>query len=495
MSAPEAQGTTVAIVGGGISGLAAAWEIVSRPSGSGSPAKVVVFDAAERTGGKIRTGTVGPVEGIDLGPDAFVTRNSAAVELCRELGLGDDLVAPAAAGAFVWARGALRRLPSASFLGVPTRLAPLAQSGIVSRHGVARAGLDLVLPRAALGASARADRSVASIVAPRLGAEVARRLVDPIVGGIHAGSTHDMSAAAVFPELLDAARSGGSLMRALGALRAGNSDPRFGEDGEAPLAPPPIFQSLRGGLERLVDALTRSLRERGVTIHTGAPVTALERQETAWRVVSAATTTDASAVVLATPAAVSAQLLAPHAPPATAALRAIDAASVAIVTLAYRRADVARSLHGGTGYLVPDEGARFVTACTWLTTKWAHLANQQGARDLVVVRASVGRIDDERFARMDDGDLVAKAHAEIARHMGIRRGPVAQSVTRWEGAFPQYRVGHLDRVAMVESAVASTEGIAVCGACLSGVGIPACIAEARRSAAALMAGGTTRAPS
>ncbi len=204
----KAPGATIAVVGGGIAGLSAAWEL----SGSiTSDVRVIVFEAGSQPGGHLRSETIGG-RPVDVGPDAFLARRPEAVELCSELGLSETLVAPGSSTAFIWSRNALRRFPAGLVLGVPTRLGPLAKSGIVSASGVARAALDLVLPSPAQPDGS--DVSVGEIVTSRLGRQVTESLSGPLVGGINAGRIEDLSSEAVFPALADASRRRGSLMRA-----------------------------------------------------------------------------------------------------------------------------------------------------------------------------------------------------------------------------------------------------------------------------------------
>ena len=462
------QPPVVAVVGGGIAGLAAAWEL----AGSGAPAgaagpRVTVLEADGRLGGKIERR---PFAGrdVDLGPDAFVARRPEAVELCEELGLGGELVAPAEAAAYVWTGGRLRRLPAGLALGVPTRLGPLARSGILSPGALARAALDVVLPNRARtdGGAAPADAAVGPLVAGRLGRQVVERLADPLVGGIHAGSVEEMSAAAVFPDLLRAAGEGGSLMRRLRPPAPAS-----------PGAPAPVFRSLRGGLAGLVDRLAEGLGRAGVELRTSCEVRRLDRRDR-WVLDTAdGTSLAADAVVLALPAPAAAALVAPHSAELAGLLGAVAYASVTLVTLCFAAGDVA-PLPPGTGYLVPRTGGDMVTACTWMSAKWPELARPGD----VLVRASLGRFGDDRALAMDDDALVGRVVAELTPALGLQGGPADAVVARFPMAFPQYTVGHLDRVAAMEQAAGRLGGLALAGAALRGVGIPACIASGRRAA-------------
>jgi protoporphyrinogen/coproporphyrinogen III oxidase len=481
----ERQRFRVAVVGGGIAGLSAAWELACR-----GEQHVVVLEASGRAGGKLRTAEVGG-HAVDLGPDAFLARRPEALSLCRELGIADELVAPGSRRAYVWSRRRLRALPDGLALGVPTRPGPVIRSGILSLSGLARASLDL-LGRWAPGGSdvVLADRSVGDIVGRRLGRQVVERLVDPLVGGIHAGPVDELSAAAVFPPLFDAARAGGSLVRALRAVApsGGSGDPVF-------LAPV-------GGLGRLVDALGDALVSKGVDLRTSSPVATLRNDFGSDTGIGTGTGSDtgtgtgtgpgrwllsvggavpseleADAVVLAAPAPETARLLAPLDSPAAAVLAAVPYASVALATFVFPASAVGRPLDG-TGFLVPATEGWLTTACTWTTTKWPHLRSHGD----VIVRVSTGRYGDDRPGALDDTALVSAVLDELRPVLELSAPPSAQAVTRWPDAFPQYTLGHLERLELAETRAAALGSVALAGAACRGVGIPACIGSGRRAA-------------
>ena len=443
-----------AVVGGGIAGLAAAWELtICDPD-----AAVTVHDPGP-LGGKIRTL---PFEGhpVDAGPDAFLTRVPDAVDLCAELGLTEELVAPAAGSSMLWWGARLRPLPSGLVLGVPGRVSAIARSGILSPLGSARAGLDLVLPRTAVPD----EVTVYDLVARRFGREVALRLVDPLVGGIHAGRTDELSAAATVPQLVAAARRSRSLL--LGLRRA---------------APPggagPMFLTPRDGLGRMVEVLVARLRDRGVTF-SDVPIRAVQPA-------GGGVSIDGErhdGVVIALPAPGAAGLLAAAAPGAAAGLRGIGLASVALATMAFP-GDAPVVPAGVNGFLVPRASGRLMTACSFASSKWPHWA----APGTVLVRLSAGRAGDDRALALDDAVLVERLAGELAAALAV--GPIeprASRVTRWPGAFPQYAPGHLGRVEAIESELRrAVPGAALAGAAYRGSGIPACIASGRRAARSL----------
>jgi oxygen-dependent protoporphyrinogen oxidase len=525
-------GPVIAVIGAGIAGLAAAWELVTSLDPAlgtgGGPRRgrprVLVLDADDRVGGKLAA-TEFAGRTVDLAADAFLARRPEATELCEQLGIRDQLVPVGTSGASVLARGRLRPMPTALALGVPTRWWPLARSGLLNPAESLRVARDLVMPHLAPEAVI-GDQTVAGIVGPRLGRRVVERLVDPLIGGINAGGVDELSAAATFPALIAASHQSGSLMRALGRL-------------PHPAAEGPVFWSLRQSTaslaDRLADRLVDPSSPSKVSIHTGVSVDAMTQLSLSpstrrrwWLTVSgsgakaltgeadgssprrsgssavpgaagAPAVPGASAaavlpdeglavdgIILALPAPRAAVLLAPHSPVAAGVLSTIEYASVAVVTLAVPSAAIGAPLDG-TGFLVPrtsriDGRPALITGCTYLSRKWPHLATG----DTELIRVSVGRFGDERHLDLDDTELIDAAFSELARVLDIAGAPPDSQVTRWPGAFPQYRVGHLTRVGNIEKAVADLSGVAVAGAAYRGVGIPACIASGRSAARSVL---------
>jgi oxygen-dependent protoporphyrinogen oxidase len=462
----------VVVVGGGISGLAAAWELTGRDDTS-----VVVVESTARLGGALNSEHFGG-RVVDTGPDGFLGRRPEALDLCRELGLGDALVPIAGRGAGVWARGRVRPLPAGLALGIPTRFWPAARSGILGLRGQLGLARDALLPRPDVRGPI-GDRSIGPLVARKLGRRVADRLVDPLIGGIHAGSIDDMSAAATYPPLLAASQKRGSLMR---ALRAEVPAPVPAADA------PPLFWALEGGMASLIEQLRAGLAARGVEIRCDAPVEALERRAGGgWAAVTGSGPSEADAVVLAVPAPAAGRLLHPHDDEAAGLLGHIAYASVSLITLRVPAESLADPLVG-TGYLVPRRSPApaggepwAVTACTYLSEKWPHL-DRPGE---VLLRASVGRFGDERADGWSDGEMVERVWAELGLLMGLSGEPPEAMVARWPQAFPQYRVHHPMRTAGIEAAMVRLGNIAVAGAAYRGVGIPACIASGRAAAQAI----------
>jgi oxygen-dependent protoporphyrinogen oxidase len=354
-------------------------------------------------------------------------------------------------------------------MGVPSDLAELAASGVVSEDGVARAAQDLELP----ATPHDGDVAVADYVGARLGPEVVDRLVDPLLGGVYAGLSAQLSFDATLPALAAASRRFRSLAEATGSLLPAQS---------AATPARQVFGTLDSGLGTLPEVLAKT---SGAAIRTGAIVRELARTERGWRLTAGSAAApeaiDADAVILAVPARPAGRLLAgvPGASGAVTAFGEFSSASMAIVTLAYRRSAFP-AVPTGSGYLVPAVDGHAVKAVTFSTVKWPHLLDPRDPID--IVRCSVGRIGEEALLQREDAELAALAVADLASATGIQGAPVATRVTRWGGALPQYTVGHLDRVARIRAAVAGLPGLAVCGAAYDGVGIPACIGTARAAA-------------
>jgi oxygen-dependent protoporphyrinogen oxidase len=449
----------VVIVGGGISGLVTAHHIHSQ---LGAGVQLTVVESGPRLGGKVANQQFSG-HLVDTGPDALLVRAPAMAALLEELGLGDQLVAPAALGAHVWSRGKLRRLPTGTLFGIPDRLVPLIRSGLMSPTGLVRAALDLVLPRTK---PATKDPSIADLVIPRLGTQVFDRLVEPLLGGVHAGRAAELSARSTVPDIVGLAGKNRSLYLGLRKMRR-HAPPSTGA---------PVLVSLNGGLVRLVDVLKTRLA--GDDLRVDSTVSGLERVGAGYRVdlVDGQSIT-ADAVVLATPAFVTAKLLADLAPDATAALAEVPYVDVATIWLAYPRSTVGRPMDG-TGFLVPPEEGKLLVGCTWSSAKWPHLADD----NLVLIRCMVGRRGDPRWLTMDDETLVRRVHEELVEAMGMTSGPVDQRIQRWPQAMPQYLVGHQDRLEALDAAIKDLPGLHLTGAAYRGVGIASCVADAKRTA-------------
>jgi len=492
----------VVIVGGGISGLAAAFFLRDQA------VRVTVLEGSPRLGGKLRVSEIAGIA-VDEGAEALLVTRPEGTGLIADAGLADQRVAPGTKSSAIWTRGALRPLPRRQYMGVPSDIAELARSGVLSADGVTRARQDLELPPTARDG----DVPVARYIATRFGAEVVDRLVDPLLGGVYAGRSTELSFDATLPSLAAVSRQHRSLAEAVQSLLPHPPAERTAEKetpGSGSRAEGSVFTTLAGGLGTLPDILGKA---SAAAVRTGAMARELFRTDGGWRLAvgsaAAPEYVDADAVIIAIPARPAGRLLAqvPGASAAVTAFGEISYASMAIVTLAYPRSAFPRpelkaprpereavrgpehgsgpgpglSALGWSGYLVPAVDGRAVKATTFSTVKWPHLAGTPAPGDegLEIVRCSVGRIGEEALLQRDDDDLASLAAAELMEATGVRGAPVATRITRWGGALPQYTVGHLDRVARIRTTMATQPGLAICGAAYDGVGIPACVATAR----------------
>lgn len=453
----------VVVIGGGIAGLAAAHALASAPDRP----HVTLLEAGERLGGLIGTVAFAGTR-VDMGPDAMLARAPGGIALCRELGLGDDLVAPAQGPAYVFSRGRLRALPAGLLAGLPAGPRALVRSRILSPAGIARAGMDLVLP----GRAPEGDESIGALVRRRLGDQVLDRLIDPLLGGINAGRCDDLSVTAAAPYLAAAARADRSLVR--GLRRTIPAPP--------PDAPPaPVFLTLRGGLAGLTEALAASLGDADVRL--GESVTDLLPAAGGLRVaLSSGELLDADGAVLAVPATAAAGILRAAVPGAAAELAQVRSASVAVVALAYPREQV--SAPPGSGFVVARDESAAITACTWVTAKWPHL----DAGPLAVLKCSLGRAGEGDVVGLSDDELVALAGRDLERIMGLGAAPHEALVVRHRDALPQYAVGHPELVDRAEAAVAgAVPRLELAGSAYRGVGLPSCIGSGRAAAERLLA--------
>lgn len=461
-------GRHVVVVGAGITGLAAAWFLRQSPD----PPRVTVLEASAEVGGKLKAGSLGG-HAVDAGAESMLARRPEARDLATAAGLGAALVEPTTSAARVMVDGRLLPFPAGTILGVPADLRALAASGVLTRRGMARVRAERLLPVTA----EHGDVSVGRYVTARLGREVTERLVEPLLGGVYAGSAATLSLEATMPAIAEARARGERLTAAAVRVRASGG---ASADGSSP------FVGLVGGLFTLPQRLAAT---DGVQVRTRTTARELDRQpDGRWRVVVGPVPRperlDADAVLLAVPATAAARLLREPAPAAAALVELVDYASVALVVLGYRRSDMPAGALQGSGHLVPPREGRAVKAATYSSQKWRWV--HEAIDGLAVVRMSVGRFGEMADLRRDDPDLVRLAAEDAADVLGLHARPVAGSVFRWGGSLPQYTPGHMARAARVHELLAVLPGLAMAGAALDGVGIPACIASARRGSDAVL---------
>ena len=440
------------VVGGGISGLAAAWFAAAQGF------DVTVLEASSRVGGKLLVHDVGGVV-VDVGAEAMLATRPEGTALLDELGSAAERIVPITTSARIRAGGSSHPLPARTMMGIPGDVETLRASGAVSAAALAAVADE---PSRDPLPPSDDDVAVGALVRSRLGDEVADRLVEPLLGGVYAGRADLLSLRATMPKLAARLASGGSLVEAARAVTGA---------GTRTATSMPVFTSVRGGLGRLPFLLAESGR---FTVRTGATVRSLVRTPTGFSLVIGAVPVaeqlSVDAVIVALPATKAARLLRAVAPGAASELAGIDSASMAVVTLAFD--DI--TAPEGSGLLVAAGERLAVKGLTLTTNKWPI---DTGGR--TVLRASVGRMGEPQALQFDDADLVGIVRHELRALVGIDAEPVDAVVTRWGGGLPQYAVGHVERVRRIRSAVAAVPGLAVCGAAYDGVGVPACIATGR----------------
>jgi protoporphyrinogen/coproporphyrinogen III oxidase len=464
----------VAIVGGGITGLAAAYYLNKRGR---DVVDYTLIESGPAFGGKIVSAREGGFV-VEGGPDSFITQKTAAIELCRELGLGDKLISTndAARKVFVWSRGKLRQMPEGVMLIIPTKITPFLKSSLISWPGKLRMSLDAVIPpRGDDG-----DETLAHFVRRRLGAEALDKIAEPMIAGIYVADAENLSLKSTFPRFLDMERKYGSLLRGMMRQRRApnGSNGRSGNSHSSTS----LFMTLRGGLQEMTESLVEQLKPEALLLNRS--VVALTREAGSYRLtLSDGKRVRADAVVLAAPAYAAAALLREMDPSLASKLGQIRYVSTATVSLGFQRAKVKHSLEG-FGFVVPRSEKRKIIACTWSSTKF----NDRAPKEHVLLRAFVGGAHREDLAEQDDEAIVQMARDELREMMGIEAVPVLTRVFRWQRGNPQYEVGHGDRVAEIERLAAQHAGLYVAGAAYHGVGIPDCIQDGARAAEQIMGG-------
>jgi oxygen-dependent protoporphyrinogen oxidase len=447
----------VAIIGAGVSGLAAAFELRKRNC------SMVVLEREQRAGGIIVTERVGEFV-IDAGPDALLVQKPAALALCKELGLGDRLIpTQPPRTAFVLRNGALHPLPGASILGFPTRLKPLFTSTLFGLRAKLRIAAELVIPRAPNGG----DESIAQFVRRRFGPEAVTYIAEPLLAGIHAGDVERLSMRALFPRLVEAEARTGSVIKAF------RREPR-------PASPDGVFRSFPNGLGELTDGLMKAVPKESVRY--GANVTGIEEGNGFTIRVEGDALIRARAVILAIPAFAAAELLRPVDSDLSAACGSIEYLSTATVVFAFPRDAVRHDLKG-TGFVVPRAEGISITAGAWISSKWP----QRAPEGQVLLRAFLGGARDPNVLSRTDTELADAALADLTQILGICGLPIMTRVYRWNRSSPQQEVGHGDLMRRIDAKLAAHRGLFISAAGFRGVGIPDSIGDARHTAVAAAA--------
>jgi len=460
----------IAIVGGGITGLSAAFYTRQLCKERGITAEITLIEQSKRYGGKVKTlqrdGCV-----IEQGPDSFLARKLPMLELARELGLENELTAVnPRARSFIIHKNELHRMPQGLILGIPTEIMPFVKTGLISPLGKVRAALDLMLPKRAT----TEDESLGHFLRRRLGTEVLERIAEPLLAGIYAGDTDMLSLQATFPQFGQMEQQHRSIM--LGMLRSRKKQQTpSGASSLPPVAKGAMFLTFKKGLSTLIDALT--IRLRDIEWISGQPVTAVTHTEDGIQVrMGDEDAKQFDAVIVAAPNYEAAAMIKPLA--AERALIDIPYASVANVAFAYRRSEVIAAMNG-SGFVVPRGEGLTITACTWTSVKWLHTSPD----DIALVRCYVGRQGDDRGVVLSDEEMIAKVREDLHRTMGITAKPLFVESARWGRSMPQYTVGHLERLAQYrEKLQEALPGVFLAGSGYQGVGLPDCIAQGKQAA-------------
>ncbi|MEX2355478.1 MAG: protoporphyrinogen oxidase [Thermaerobacterales bacterium] len=461
MTAPR-----VAVVGGGITGLAAAYHLTALSRETQRPLQVTLFETDPLPGGKIRTERIRDLI-IEQGPDSILAHKPWGVDLCRQLNLSSELVhsAETERSVYVVHRGRLEPLPPGVMFGAASRPAALFSTSILSPLGKMRAALEPLVPKR----RSREEESLAAFLRRRMGSQAARRMAEPLLSAIHAGDSEFLSLDATFPQLRGLEQKYGSLTRGLRAMNRGRPQKTS------------MFVTLRRGLDTLVHTTVQNLT--GVRMLTSTRVSAIRPTGDGYQVTTAGGATETfAAVLIATPAHAAAQMIGSSLPETADHLSQIPYASTAVVSVAYPARAVPHSMDA-SGFIVPKSERRTVAGCTWVSSKWPHAA-PAGLRLLRCFADSAGRED---LPGLTDQELVAGIHQDLQALMGIETAPQLARVQRWERAMPQYSLGHTGRVNDIEDSLAGYPGLAVAGAAYRGVGVPDCIRQGREAAGRLAA--------
>ena len=443
----------VVIVGGGISGLAAAYQLLTNGY------DVTLIEASSTIGGKISTVEIAGVP-IDGGPDAFLVREPEMKELCSSLGVADELVAPVSRSAKIWVDGSMRALPKSQFLGIPLDLDELSSLNLISAEGIAIAQNDLT----AKDNARDDDETVGSLIRRRLGHEVMEKLVGPLLGGINAGDPDKISLKSGVPYLSAAASLDPSLIRSIQKfIRASNRNPET-----------PVFLTHPEGLGKVVDALGKELEGKIILSERIESVHAKDKQ---WILEGQGGSYEADSVILTTPSYISGSIIETTNDKIAKLLSNIKYASMAFALFAFPSKEICP--FDGSGFLVAKSEGLLMTACSWSSSKWKHLSDKEAT----FVRVSAGRAEDERAFNLDNEELTSALLKELSQIVDIHAAPMESQVIRWPKSFPQYEIGHSEKVNQIQKLLRDeAPGIFVAGAAYNGLGLSACIRDGKVNA-------------
>lgn len=471
----------IAVVGGGIAGLAAAYEL-QKACVAGQPVEYTLFESNPRLGGALASETIdGSV--LEQGPDSFITEKPAAAELCRELGLGDQLLPSndSQRKTFIVVRNRMVPLPDGLMFLIPTKLIPTALTRLFSLPTKLKMALELLHPpRPAAG-----DESVADLVRRHFGQEAVDRLADPLLSGIYGGDSTRLSAQTVLPGMVKMEVEHGSLCRGMLAAHAQMRARMLQAKATAPAngakpKPRSIFTAMRGGMQQLVDALVARLEPDALRM--GTAVEKLERSGDGWRLTTASGSEKYDAVILATPAWAAGKLLEPVDAELAALLGSIPYSSSITLNLVYDEKQLG-TLPEGFGFLVPAVEGRSMLACTFVHRKFVGRTKP----GKVIFRAFLGGMRNDALLSEPDEKLVAVVRRELNEILGEQVFPAAGlpehvQVSRWNRAMAQYAVGHKERIRQIAEHAVALPGLRLAGNAYDGIGIPDCIRLGRKAA-------------
>lgn len=464
---------TVAVIGGGITGLSAAFYLQRMAREKQISLDVHILEKSNRWGGKIHTvekhGCI-----MEKGPDSFLSRKTPILDLTSELNLNSELVSlnPHAGKTYIVHDDRFHVMPPGLILGIPTKLLPFIRTGIISPKGKLRASMDLLLPKRKF----QDDESLGDFISRRLGGEVQERIVEPLLAGIYAGDLRKLSLQATFPQFQTMEQQYGSLIK--GMIRSRKKIQTAQNLPE--IARRSMFLTYRHGLQTLVDALLASLSKNGCSLHTQAEVTDIHKHSEQNRYSVSFRDHQplhVDGIVLTVPPPLISRWL-PELPELIG-FSQMQYVSVANVLMIYDKKELNLTMNG-TGFLVPKREGRTITACTWTSTKWSHTAPE----DKALIRCYVGRAGQEQWLNWSDEELLNKVNLDLKELMGLRAAPIYTEVTRWPHSMPQYGVGHGEQMDKAKAALkAHMPRVEMAGAGLSGLGIPDCIQQGKLAAA------------
>ena len=453
--------TRIAIIGGGISGLSAAFALEERRR-AGAEVSYMLYESSPRFGGVLRTERIAECI-VEAGPDSFITEKPWASDLCRSLGLGDQLIGSNDADrkTYILTKGHLVDMPDGLMFMVPTKILPTGMSPLFSWRTKLRMSQELFHPPRAV----EHDESVAAFVERHYGSEMVDRLADPLLSGIYGGEAANLSVRAVLPRFAEMERQHGSLGRAMLASRR-NARNKMSSGPRTPA--PPLFTSLKGGMQHLAETVVARLNPESLL--SNAPVQAIQREADSW-VVSAGMKSDQfDSVIIALPAPAAARVLQIASPELAAELAAIQYSSSITVGLGYDR-EVRQALPPGFGFLVPRSEGKKLLAATFVHNKFPHRAPD----DRALLRCFFAGRNAEDVWPLSDDQIVDIVRQELQRILGLRAEPLFARVYKWKSAMAQYGVGHLDRLDRIEGLRQQLPGIALAGNAFRGIGVPDCV--------------------